>query len=128
MLPLSGLSKTVDAPGGRGYWGRGQTGPSSSPGPRRVRSPARGSGRAVILSPPLRRAAAAALATLAISWPAMLSARAQSQPRDAFSRTSPSGSYLAARHAGGQRDAAAAASYYRAALRGDPRNNELLRR
>src|SRR5689334_9218073 len=59
----------------------------------------------------------------------MLSARAQSQPRDAFSsRISPSGSYLAARHAGGQRDAAAAASYYRAALRGDPRNNELLGR
>jgi tetratricopeptide (TPR) repeat protein len=29
---------------------------------------------------------------------------------------------------GGQRDAAAAASYYRAALRGDPRNNELLGR
>jgi tetratricopeptide (TPR) repeat protein len=57
----------------------------------------------------------------------MLCARAQ-QPREGFSRTSPSGSYLAARHAGGQRDAAAAASYYRAALRGDPRNNELLGR
>ena len=56
----------------------------------------------------------------------MLSAQAQS--RDGFSRISPSGSYLAARHAGGQRDAAAAASYYRAALRGDPRNNELLGR
>jgi Flp pilus assembly protein TadD len=39
-----------------------------------------------------------------------------------------SGSYLAARHAGGERDAAAAAAYYRAALRGDPRNNELLSR
>src|SRR5262249_2954412 len=38
------------------------------------------------------------------------------------------GSYLAARHAGGQRDAGAAASYHRAALRGDPRNNELLGR
>ena len=33
-----------------------------------------------------------------------------------------SGSYLAARHAGVSRDAAAAAIYYRAALRGDPRN------
>jgi hypothetical protein len=53
----------------------------------------------------------------------MLSARGQSQPRDAFSRTSPSGSYLAARHASGQRDVAAAASYYRAALRADPGNN-----
>src|SRR5207245_9988157 len=96
--------------------------------PRRGRSSARWSPRAAILSPPLRRAAVAALAALAISWPGMLSARAQSQPRDAFSRISPSGSYLAARHAGGQRDAAAAASYYRAALRGDPRNNELLGR
>src|SRR2546429_8663388 len=81
----------------------------------------------VILSPPLRRAALAAMAALAITWPAMLCARAQ-QPREGFSRTSPSGSYLAARHAGGQRDVAAAASYYRAALRGDPRNNELLGR
>jgi tetratricopeptide (TPR) repeat protein len=81
----------------------------------------------VILSPALRRAAVAALAALVITWPAVLCARAQ-QPREGFSRTSPSGSYLAARHAGGQRDAAAAASYYRAALRGDPRNNELLGR
>ncbi|MGE5778424.1 MAG: tetratricopeptide repeat protein, partial [Hyphomicrobiales bacterium] len=81
----------------------------------------------MILSPALRRAAVAALAALAITWPAMLCARAQ-QPREGVSRTSPSGSYLAARHAGGQRDAAAAASYYRAALRGDPRNNELLGR
>ena len=82
----------------------------------------------MISSPLLRRSAVAALAALAITWPEMLSTRAQSQSRDGFSRTSPSGSYLAARHAGGQRDAAAAASYYRAALRGDPRNNELLGR
>ena len=82
----------------------------------------------MIPSPRFRRAAVAAAAALAISWPGMLSARAQSQPPAGFSRTSPSGSYLAARHAGGQRDAAAAASYYRAALRGDPRNNELLGR
>jgi tetratricopeptide (TPR) repeat protein len=56
----------------------------------------------------------------------MLSARAQTAQN--FSRTSTSGSYLAARHAGGEKDAAAAAAYYRAALRGDPRNNELLGR
>ena len=73
-----------------------------------------------------RRAAVAAVAALAITWPAMLSARAEAPSN--FSRISPSGSYLAARHAGGERDAAAAASYYRAALRGDPRNNELLGR
>jgi tetratricopeptide (TPR) repeat protein len=39
-----------------------------------------------------------------------------------------SGSYLAARHAGQQRDALAAAAYYRAALRKDPKNGELLNR
>jgi tetratricopeptide (TPR) repeat protein len=39
-----------------------------------------------------------------------------------------SGSYLAARHAGQQRDAAAAASYYRSALKRDPNNGELLDR
>jgi tetratricopeptide (TPR) repeat protein len=74
-----------------------------------------------------RRAAAAALAVLAISWPAALSARAQ-VPTTLAARSSTSGSYLAARHAGGQRDAAAASAYYRAALRGDPRNTELLER
>jgi tetratricopeptide (TPR) repeat protein len=82
----------------------------------------------MIPSPLLRRAVATALATLAITWPGIVSARAQAQPREGFSRTSPLGSYLAARHAGGQRDVAAAASYYRAALRGDPGNNELLGR
>src|SRR5256886_1738207 len=82
----------------------------------------------MIPSPLLRRAVVAALAALAITWPGMVSARAgaQAQPREP--RTSPLGSYLAARHAGGERDAAAAAAYYRAALRGDPRNNELLGR
>src|SRR5258708_31798231 len=115
-------------PDGGVYCGRVQNSPFCSMRPRRGRSSARWSRRAVILSPPLRRAAVAALAALAISWPGMLSARAQSQPRDAFSRISPSGSYLAARHAGNQRDVAAAASYYRAALRGDPGNNELLGR
>ena len=39
-----------------------------------------------------------------------------------------SGSYLAARHAGQQRDALAAAAYYGAALRRDPKNGELLDR
>src|SRR6185312_483716 len=38
------------------------------------------------------------------------------------------GSYLAARHAGQQRDAAAAAAFYRAALKRDPSNGELLDR
>jgi tetratricopeptide (TPR) repeat protein len=82
----------------------------------------------MIPPPLLRRAVVAALAALAITWPGMVSAWAQAQPREGFARASPSGSYLAARHAGDQRDVAAAASYYRAALRGDPGNNELLGR
>ncbi len=80
----------------------------------------------MILSPRFRRAAVAALAAAAVLCPATLSAQAEAPAN--FSRISASGSYLAARHAGGQRDAAAAASYYRAALRSDPRNNELLGR
>jgi Flp pilus assembly protein TadD len=85
----------------------------------------------VIQSPPFRRAAAAAITALIISWPVVLSARAQvpSAPAPStFARSSASGSYLAARHAGGQRDADAAAVYYRSALRGDPSNTELLER
>ena len=82
----------------------------------------------MIPSPLLRGAAVAAVAALAITWPGLVSTRAQAESRDGVSRTSPSGSSLAARHAGDQRDVAAAASYYRAALRADPGNNELLGR
>ena len=45
-----------------------------------------------------------------------------------LARMTSSGSYLAARHAGTQRDAGAAAAYYRASLRGDPKNQDLLER
>jgi tetratricopeptide (TPR) repeat protein len=68
----------------------------------------------------------AAAALLAVSWPGVLSARAQVPAN--YSRVSSSGSFLAARHAGSEKDAAAAATYYRAALRADPRNSELLTR
>ncbi|MBB5046706.1 tetratricopeptide (TPR) repeat protein [Rhodopseudomonas rhenobacensis] len=47
--------------------------------------------------------------------------------RDLKSLTT-AGSYLAARHASVQRDANAAATFYRSALRSDPKNNELLDR
>jgi tetratricopeptide (TPR) repeat protein len=80
------------------------------------------------------RVAFLALAALLV-WSGIAAAQAQQQqssPRPksslAFPRISVSGSYLAARHAGVSRDAAAAAIYYRAALRGDPRNPELLNR
>jgi len=49
------------------------------------------------------------------------------QPRSEAD-TSASGSYLAARHAGHVREAVAAAAYYRAALKLDPKNQELLDR
>jgi tetratricopeptide (TPR) repeat protein len=53
---------------------------------------------------------------------------AQAPTPQELSRISPSGSYLAARHAGMQRDAGAASAYYRAALKADPKNSELLER
>src|SRR5215510_1839547 len=128
MLPLSRPSKAVDMPDRGSYWGPGPNSPSCSTWPRQGRPSVRWSRRAMIPSPLLRGAAVAALAALAIAWPGMVSARAQAQPRESGAQASLSGSYLAARHAGDQRDVAAAASYYRAALRGDPRNNELLGR
>jgi len=53
---------------------------------------------------------------------------AQASQKPQTPRTSVSGSYLAARHAGTQRDAEQAAEYYRAALRSDPKNSDLLAR
>jgi tetratricopeptide (TPR) repeat protein len=82
----------------------------------------------VILSSRLRLAVVAAAAALALAPAVAWLESAQAEAPSSFSRTSASGSYLAARHAGGERDAAAAAAYYRAALRGDPHNNELLGR
>jgi tetratricopeptide (TPR) repeat protein len=73
-----------------------------------------------------RTAAIAALTTAFVSSPLALSAQAPTTQE--LSRISPAGSYLAARHAGQQRDARTAAAYYRATLRFDPKNNELLDR
>lgn len=53
---------------------------------------------------------------------------AQSPVKRDTARTSASGNYLAARHALQQRDAAAASAYFRAALRSDPKNPDLLQR
>ena len=79
------------------------------------------------LSSRLRGAALAASAAFAIAWAGVFE-QARAEAPSNISHSSASGSYLAARHAGGERDAAAAAAYYRAALRGDPANNELLSR
>jgi tetratricopeptide (TPR) repeat protein len=92
----------------------------------------------VNVSKKIRRLAGVLLGAAALCLPATLSAQGTSQnppPSQSFvpsanelARLSMSGSYLAARHAGTQRDAGAAAAYYRAALRNDPKNNELLQR
>jgi tetratricopeptide (TPR) repeat protein len=92
----------------------------------------------VIVSTTFRRFAGLFFGAVAVWLPASTSAQATSQnppqgqvfvpSSNELSRLSASGSYLAARHAGTQRDAGAAAAYYRAALRNDPKNNELLQR
>jgi tetratricopeptide (TPR) repeat protein len=75
---------------------------------------------------PIRRAPLAALAAIIITWSG--SHLALAQGTSAITRVSASGSFLAAQHATRERDAAAAATFYRSALRSDPKNNELLDR
>ncbi|HEY6259543.1 MAG TPA: hypothetical protein VIY51_27520, partial [Xanthobacteraceae bacterium] len=79
----------------------------------------------MILSLILRRAILVAPAAIAMTWsmPHPASAQAPVSPH-----LTTSGSFLAAQHATRDHDAAAAAGFYRSALRGDPRNNELLDR
>jgi tetratricopeptide (TPR) repeat protein len=71
--------------------------------------------------------AGTALAAFLISSPLELAAAQAPTAQDLIGLTA-SGSYLAARHAGRQRDAAIEAAYYRAALKRDPKNGELLDR
>jgi tetratricopeptide (TPR) repeat protein len=80
----------------------------------------------VIVSSYSRCVVGSALAAFLAAAPIQLAA----QPTGALQTASStaSGSYLAARYAGQQRDAAAAAAYYRAALKRDPNNGELLDR
>ena len=70
--------------------------------------------------------AGTALAAFIGSVPVELAA--QTPTAQDLAGLSASGSYLAARHAGQQRDAGAAAAYYRTALKRDPKNGELLDR
>ena len=73
-----------------------------------------------------RRLVGATLIACGLLLPKAASAQTPTQ-REVL-RLAPLGAYLAARHAGADRDAAAAAAYYRAALRADPNNKELLDR
>jgi tetratricopeptide (TPR) repeat protein len=74
----------------------------------------------------LLRCTAGVLLAAAATFPTAIAAQVPTAQE--LSRISPSGSYLAARHAGMQRDASAASAYYRAALKADPKNSELLER
>src|SRR3981189_2773267 len=85
----------------------------------------------------LNRWTIAAFAFTALAVPGSLSAQTPDHPadnsaqfpnpRDLKSLTT-SGSYLAARHASVERDSNSAATFYRSALRSDPKKNELLDR
>src|SRR3954470_4728816 len=106
---------------------RMQTGHSRPPNAATPRAfPPNGVDQAVIFSPLFRQAALPVLAVLAMSSSAFPAARAQAP--STYSRTTVSGNYLAARPAGIERDATAASAYYRAALRGDSTNTDLLNR
>jgi len=83
-----------------------------------------GDHRPVTVSTRIRRFAGVALAGCALVWAPALAAQSDVPPLSG----SPLGSYLAARHAGAQRDSTAAAAYYLSALRADPRNTALLER
>jgi tetratricopeptide (TPR) repeat protein len=79
----------------------------------------------------MRWTAGAVFAAAAVIGPTALAGQTPSLPGlspQEMSHLTPSGSYLAARHAGIERDAQAAAAFYRAALRHDPKNGELLER
>jgi tetratricopeptide (TPR) repeat protein len=79
----------------------------------------------------------AAFTLAALAAPASLSAQTPDHPADNSAQfpskgdlrsLTTSGSYLAARHASVERDSNSAATFYRSALRTDPKNNELLDR
>src|ERR1700738_5034317 len=96
-----------------------------------------GARRTVMLSTRFHRWTIAVVAAAALASPGALMAQTPEHPADNAAQfpnkidmksLTTSGSYLAARHASVERDAASAAAFYRSALRTDPKNNELLGR
>lgn len=90
-----------------------------------------------MLSTRFNRLTIAVLAAAALAIPAQLSAQTPEHPTDSAAQfpsksdlksLTTAGSYLAARHASVERDATSAATFYRSALRTDPKNSELLDR
>jgi tetratricopeptide (TPR) repeat protein len=101
--------------------------------------PPHGDQRTVTFPILFRRAAFLGLAAAAATLPTGVAAQAPASQNPVavaappptaqeLARVSLSGKYLAARHAGQQRDIGVAAAYYRAALRADPKNTDLLER
>jgi tetratricopeptide (TPR) repeat protein len=87
-------------------------------------SPSQFANGAVVIHPLLPwRAAIVGAALLAILPPAIAAPTEQELLHD-----NPAGNYLAARHAGTERDSAAAAAYYLNVLKADPKNPDLLGR
>jgi tetratricopeptide (TPR) repeat protein len=95
------------------------------------RCPFQGDQRTVNVSSMLRWTAGAVLTASVLVGPNAGAGQAPQptglSPQE-LSHLTTSGSYLAARHAGIERDAPAASAFYRAALRHDPKNAELLER
>jgi tetratricopeptide (TPR) repeat protein len=83
------------------------------------------SGRAAIAGIAIALSVSTALAAQALAAPALA---AQTPPQQDLLPENAAGSYLAARHAGAERDAGAAATYYLNVLKLDPRNPDLLSR
>jgi len=90
-----------------------------------------------MLSIRFNRSTIAAIALTALALPTYVVAQTPEHPSDNSAQfptshdlktLTTSGSYLAARHASVERDASSAATFYRSALRTDPKNNELLDR
>jgi tetratricopeptide (TPR) repeat protein len=93
--------------------------------------------RTVMFSIRFNRWTIAALAFTALAMPGSVSAQTPDHPTDNSAQfptshdlksLTMSGSYLAARHASVERDSNSAATFYRSALRTDPKNNDLLDR
>jgi tetratricopeptide (TPR) repeat protein len=80
----------------------------------------------LVIYPLLSRRAAVVGAAVLLSLPSALAA--QSPTPQELAHTTMAGSYLAARHAGTERDAGLAAAYYLNVLKSDPRNPDLLSR
>src|SRR6476469_9264061 len=90
-----------------------------------------------MLSTRINRWTIAAITLAVLAAPAAVSAQTPEHTGDSAAQfpskadlksLTTSGSYLAARHASVERDAASAATFYRSSLRSDPKNNELLDR